>query len=207
MSFLTQDFSDLAGKDYQIVLADPPWKYYGNPNKNQAAGKHYSMMSYEELKDLPIRSIMAKKSILFCWTTSSKMSETCSLIKDWGLHYRGVFQVWVKTNKKGKVINGQGIRPSFTKPTAEYLLVASTMREGRTYQLLTESMANIIMAKRPGNVHSRKPAEFRKNITDLLGDLKRVELFARESDDGWDAWGNEIPLLASSDDTNNALNK
>lgn len=189
----TKEFNDLIDRDYQIVLADPPWKYYGDPNKNQAAGKHYSMMSYEELKALPVRSIMAKKSIMFCWTTSSKMAETCKLIEDWGLHYRGVFQVWVKTNAEGKVIHGQGIRPSFTKPTAEYLLVASTMKEGRAYPLLTESMPNVVLLKRPGNIHSRKPSEFRKNITDLLGDLRRVELFARESIDGWDAWGNEVP--------------
>jgi len=193
MELRTASFSELVGKDYQVVLADPPWKYYGDPNKDQAAGKHYSMMSYEELKALPIRSIMAKKSILFCWTTSSKMAETCKLIEDWGLHYRGVFQVWVKTNNAGKIIHGQGIRPSFTKPTAEYLLVASTLREGRAYPLLTEAMPNVVLAARPGNIHSRKPAEFRKNITDLLGDLKRVELFSRESIDGWDAWGNEVP--------------
>ena len=102
----TKKFEDLQGRDYQIVLADPPWQYYGDPNKNQAAGKHYKMMSYEELKSLHIRSIMAKKSILFCWTTSSKMSETCKLIEDWGLHYRGVFQVWVKTSSSGKISHG-----------------------------------------------------------------------------------------------------
>jgi N6-adenosine-specific RNA methylase IME4 len=190
----TDNFSDLVGKNYQIVLADPPWKYYGDPNKNQAAGKHYSMMSYDELKVLPVKSIMAKKSILFCWTTSSKIAETCKLIEDWGLHYRGVFQVWVKTNKQGRIISGQGIRPSFTKPTAEYLLVATTLKAGRTYPLLTESMANVVLAERPANIHSRKPSEFRKNITDLLGqDLRKVELFSRESIDGWDAWGNEVP--------------
>jgi len=193
MELRTELFADLVGRDYQVVLADPPWKYYGDPNKSQAAGKHYPMMSYEELKALPVKSIMAKKSILFCWTTSSKMSETCRLISDWGLNYRGVFQIWVKTNKEGKPISGQGIRPSFTKPTAEYLLVATTAREGRTYPLLTESMPNVVLAARPGNIHSRKPSEFRKNITDLLGDLRRVELFARESIDGWDAWGNEVP--------------
>lgn len=189
----TKNFDDLIGKDYQVVLADPPWKYYGDPNKGQAAGKHYSMMSYDELKALPIRSIMAKKSILFCWTTSSKMAESCKLIEDWDLYYRGVFQVWVKTNVAGKIIHGQGVRPSFTKPTAEYLLVATTVREGRPYPLLTEAMPNIVLAGRPGNIHSRKPEEFRKNITDLLGDLRRVELFSRESIEGWDAWGNEVP--------------
>lgn len=40
--------------------------------------------------------------------------------------------------------------------------------------------------------HSKKPDETRKRIVRLIGDLPRVELFARQKEDGWDAWGNEI---------------
>lgn len=29
-------------------------------------------------------------------------------------------------------------------------------------------------------------------ITETFGDLKRVELFAREQHEGWDCWGNEV---------------
>lgn len=41
--------------------------------------------------------------------------------------------------------------------------------------------------------HSRKPAETRDRIVELMGDLPRIELFAREAAPGWDAWGNEAP--------------
>ena len=27
----------------------------------------------------------------------------------------------------------------------------------------------------------------------LLGDIPRIELFARQRVNGWDAWGNEVP--------------
>lgn len=40
--------------------------------------------------------------------------------------------------------------------------------------------------------HSEKPDETRKRIIDLVGDLPRVELFAREKKEGWDSWGNEV---------------
>ncbi len=40
--------------------------------------------------------------------------------------------------------------------------------------------------------HSQKPDEARDKIIELAGDLPRVELFAREKTDGWDAWGNEV---------------
>ena len=40
--------------------------------------------------------------------------------------------------------------------------------------------------------HSKKPEEARRRIVELMGDLPRIELFARQKADGWDAWGNEV---------------
>ena len=40
--------------------------------------------------------------------------------------------------------------------------------------------------------HSKKPDETKKRIIDLVGDLPRIELFARQKTEGWDVWGNEI---------------
>lgn len=40
--------------------------------------------------------------------------------------------------------------------------------------------------------HSRKPDETRERIVQLLGDVPRIELFARQSIEGWDCWGDEV---------------
>ena len=40
--------------------------------------------------------------------------------------------------------------------------------------------------------HSKKPDCVREKIVQLCGDLPRIELFAREKKEGWDAWGNEV---------------
>ena len=40
--------------------------------------------------------------------------------------------------------------------------------------------------------HSKKPAVVRDKIVQLVGDLPRVELFARQKTPGWDVWGNEV---------------
>ncbi len=40
--------------------------------------------------------------------------------------------------------------------------------------------------------HSKKPAETRDRIVELMGDLPRIELFARQKVPGWDVWGNEV---------------
>ena len=107
-------------KKYKIVLADPPWSHYGDPNKDAAAGKHYTLMSQQDLACLPVRSIMEKRSALFLWATGPRLDFAIDMIRSWRLHYRGVAYVWVKTRRDGKIISGQGIPPTFTKPTTEF---------------------------------------------------------------------------------------
>ena len=44
----------------------------------------------------------------------------------------------------------------------------------------------------PVEQHSKKPDITREKILALMGDLPRIELFARQHTPGWDVWGNEI---------------
>ena len=44
----------------------------------------------------------------------------------------------------------------------------------------------------PIEAHSKKPDEARVKIISLMGDLPRVELFARQTPPGWAVWGNEV---------------
>ena len=39
---------------------------------------------------------------------------------------------------------------------------------------------------------SKKPDCIRDKIVELCGDLPRIELFARQTSNGWDSWGNEL---------------
>ena len=55
---------------------------------------------------------------------------------------------------------------------------------------LEESTTPVLMT--PRREHSRKPPIVRTMITQLLGELPRVELFAREQVDGWGALGNDV---------------
>ena len=48
--------------------------------------------------------------------------------------------------------------------------------------------------------HSQKPDEVRDRIVELMGDLPRIELFAREAAPGWDVWGNEAPTPEVKDE-------
>jgi N6-adenosine-specific RNA methylase IME4 len=176
---------------YGVIYVDPPWHYYGDLDKDQAAGKHYPLMRNEDIAALPVRSITAPDAALFLWATGPRLPEAIEVMRAWGFNYRGVAYVWVKTARDGHIISGQGVRPTFTKPTTEFLLVGSTSRRGRPLKLLTEAQGQVVLE--PRGRHSEKPAVFAQRIVELVGDVPRIELFARERLSGWDAWGNEVP--------------
>lgn len=185
---------NLRRNHYRIVLADPPWAYWGDPEKDQAAGKHYVCMPTEAISALDVGGIVARPAACFMWATGPKLPEALKVLAAWGFHYRGIAYVWVKTAQDGRIIHGQGVRPTFTKPTTELLLVGTTNPRGRALPLRTEAQGQVVLAPRPGNRHSAKPDVFRERIVELLGDVPRVELFARTAVPGWDRWGLEAPV-------------
>jgi N6-adenosine-specific RNA methylase IME4 len=183
-------------KRYDVVYADPPWFYYGSQIKDAAAARHYPLMSQEALGQLPVRSIMNQRAALFLWSTGPRLDFALDLIERWGLFYRGVAYVWVKTNRRNEIIRGQGVPPTFTKPTTEFVLAATTMPIGRPFPILDLSQGQVVMEYR--REHSQKPALIRELIEDLCGNRPRIELFAREAAPGWDAWGAEVGKLDGS---------
>jgi N6-adenosine-specific RNA methylase IME4 len=180
----------LPAKRYDIVYVDPPWHYYGSAVKDAAAAKHYPLMTPDELAALDVRSLLNKRAAMFLWATCPRLNFAIDLLRAWKLHYRGVAYVWVKVGKSGRIINGQGVPPTFTKPTTELLLAATTMPTGRPFPLLDLAQAQVVLA--PRGAHSEKPAVFREAIERLCGDRPRIELFARQRAEHWDAWGAEL---------------
>lgn len=191
---------------YEIVYADPPWSYPSikgitkikEPDGSVSyktgspcgADAHYKLMTQEALASLPVKHIMAEKSALFMWATCPRLDKAITLIESWGLFYRGVAYVWVKTKKDGALMGAKGPMPSFVKPTVELCLVATTIAKGRVFPLLEYNQRQVIME--PVREHSRKPDAVRSNIRRLCGDRKRIELFARKRYKNWDCWGVEV---------------
>lgn len=175
---------------YDILLLDPPWPYTGSPTKDAAAGKHYPLMTLAEIQAIPVRAMMNKRAILFLWATCPRLPDAIQTIEAWGIWFRSVSFIWVKTRKDGGIISGQGVPPSTTKPTTELLLAATTMRTGRPFPLLDHAMGQVVLA--PRGAHSAKPAVFREKIVQLYGDRPRLEMFARERVDGWDSSGLDL---------------
>lgn len=175
---------------YPIILADPPWLYYGDPNKDQAAGKHYACMDLPDLLT-KVEWPLDNPGILFMWATSAQLQTAMQLGAGLHLHYRGVAFVWVKTKRDGTPIGAQGVRPSITKPLTEFVLAFSTKQAGRPLPLSDESIVQTCFAQR--GAHSEKPEEIQDAIERMYPGLPKYEMFARRRRPGWDAMGDQLP--------------
>lgn len=188
------DFSTVT-KKYDVLYMDPPWSYTGSKVKWGAAAKFYDTMSLDEIKSMPLKKLCKRRAVVFVWTTGPKLAETLEAGRAWGLHYRGVAFVWVKTKKDGTPLKAQGVRPSIVKPITELCLMFSTIKSGKPLPLASESICQTVFA--PKRRHSQKPVEVRERIEQLYPTSERIELFARERPTGWDVWGDEVPPLTN----------
>ena len=172
---------------YEIIYADPPWRY--SAKKVQGAEEnHYPTMSIDELCALPVAELAAKDSALFMWATFPQLPEALRLIRAWGFTYKSVAFVWLKKNKKADSwFYGLGF---WTRANAEICLLAT---KGHPKRQAADIHQFIIS---PIEAHSKKPDETRDKIVALMGDRPRVELFARQTPPGWDVWGNEVEPTA-----------
>ena len=186
-------------KKYQIIYADPPWKFTGLGSKGIRSGKmrtdnpklhknirleeKYPTLSNEDIKRLPIKEISDNDCVLFLWTTDAHLPFAIEVMRAWGFEYATIGFTWLKKTSTGKQVCFYGY---WTLKGAEICLIG---RKGKP-KVINHKIRQITEAKR--REHSRKPDEVRENIVKLLGNLPRIELFARQRTDGWDVWGNEV---------------
>ena len=174
-------------KKYQIIYADPPWSYRDKALAgNRGAGCKYKVQSKEWLDNLPVHKITDNSCLLFLWVTMPKLNECWDLIRNWGFEYKTVAFTWAKRNKKTPSwFWGMG---RWTRANAELCLLATKGKPKR----IDAGVHSIIDT--PVRKHSQKPDEVKERIIQLVGDLPRIELFARQETPGWDVWGNEVNI-------------
>jgi len=162
---------------YQIIYADPPWEWktYSDKGRKKTSDRHYNLMSLDALGKLNIPS--DDNCILFMWTQDAHLKYAIELGEQWGFVYKTIGFVWDKQNF------GMGY---WTRKGAEICLLFTKGKPKR----ISGGVRQFISEK--AREHSRKPDEVRNRIVQLIGDLPRIELFAREKTEGWDVIGNGI---------------
>lgn len=181
---------------YSIIYADPPWSYYNDmtitPRENKTgAGSmthpQYPVMSSADIKALPVKDIAADNSLLFIWTTDYHLAKCIGVINSWSFDYKTVGFAWQKLNKSGKPVCFMG---AYTLKSGIELCLIGARGKDATKLVKNHKVRSLIQS--PRQHHSKKPDEVRDRIVNLCGDVPRIELFARDSYEGWDCWGNEI---------------
>lgn len=174
-------------KKYKTIYIDPPWPEKGGGKIKRGADAHYNLMSLNEIKALPIERLADPDGChIYMWVTNNYLPAGLECLKAWGFDY-----ITTITWLKDRVGLGQ-----YYRGITEHCLFGSTkkrlpyrfLENGKRAQGLTGFIE-------PKTVHSRKPSKMRSMI-EAVSSAPRIEIFAREEFDGWDAFGNELPHIS-----------
>lgn len=197
---------------YGAILADPPWSFSTRSPKGMGrspdgiverpfgdrsnyAERHYPTMTLEDIKALPIGALAGKDCALFLWAVDPMLPQAIEVGEAWGFTYKTIAFVWAKlrreTSRRGKDAPDDWSRlfpmgtGYWTRANPELCLLFTRGAPKRT----ATDVRKLLIA--PRREHSRKPEEARERVERLVGG-PYLELFARQSAPGWDAWGNEV---------------
>jgi len=167
---------DDSEKKYQVIYVDPPWRYNFAKVKNDSIEHHYATMSIVDIVKMHVPS--DDNAVLFLWATAPKLREALEVMDAWGFTYI-TNAIWDKKSIGiGYWFRGQhelllvGVKGNFSPPP-KYKRIGS-----------------VYVYKR--SIHSKKPNGFRTLINEWYPDANKLEMFARECFDGWDAYGNQL---------------
>lgn len=177
----------MSEKKYELIYCDPPWSFNnkntGGSLKSGASAK-YKVMNIKDLCEMPVENIAAPDCLLAMWWVGSQPAEALNLVRAWGFTLKTMTGfTWHKLTAKGKPHFGMGF---LTRQDSENCLFAVRGKPKR----VNASVRQFIESR--SFVHSRKPAEARDRLVQLMGDVSRIELFATERVEGWDGFGNKL---------------
>jgi len=159
---------------FPVIYADPPWSYSNSGFKGSAA-EHYPTMTTEDICAMNIPS--TENAVLFLWVTNPLLEDAMQVVNAWGFEYKTNF-VWVKD---------KATHLGFYCFGKHELLFIATKGSMLPKQ---EGMVNsVVEAVR--TEHSKKP-EMVYEMIEAMYDAPYLELFARQSRQGWSSFGNEL---------------
>jgi N6-adenosine-specific RNA methylase IME4 len=168
-------------KKYDIIYADPPWNYpHDQSHFGQDVKRHYNTMSKEELKKMDIKSITETDCVLYLWATAPLLPTCLEVLEAWGFKYKSCL-VW------DKVKHNMGF---YSSVRHEIILIGGKGKSAPTDKKYANRIDSVFVEER--REHSRKPDYFYEMIEKCHPlKTKKIELFARTTRNGWDAFGNE----------------
>lgn len=168
---------------FDLILADPPWRYDFSNSRSRAIERRYATMLLRDIKALPVADMAARNSVLYLWATQPKLPEALEVMKAWGFTYKsgGIWDKRRTPRDRGRGYWWIGIH--------ELLLAGTRGKFSPPPEHLRER--SIFAEPRSGR-HSQKPECVHQSLERYFPDVRRVELFAREPRPGWTVWGDGV---------------
>lgn len=183
------DFLSYCGNTkFCTILADPPWQFQNKTGKIAPEHKRlnrYGTMTLADILALPVAQVTDEIAHLYLWVPNAMLAEGLQVMRAWGFQYKSNI-VWHKVRKDGGP-DGRGVGFYF-RNTTELILFGVKGKNARTLPP-GRSQVNIIRTMK--REHSRKPDE-QYSIIEACSPGPFLELFARGTRPGWNAWGNEL---------------
>lgn len=176
---------------YRVIYADPPWRFgskmYQDSNRKMLKldEVQYNTLSINEIKNLDVNGISHSNSICFLWVPDSHIKEGISVLESWGFEYKTIGFNWIKRYSSGSFC--VNFAP-WTLKSWELCLIGIKGIMGKYKQ--RNNIKGLLIETR--TQHSRKPDEVRNRINLLFGNVPKIELFARQKNQGWHVWGDEV---------------
>ena len=167
-------------KKYKTIYADPAWNETGAGKVKRGADRHYPLMKTADIKALPVQDIADDECWLYMWVTNNFLKDGLEVMEHWGFRYITNL-VWAKTDFSPSSF-GLGY---YFRGQHEICLFGV---KGKLKPLVKNESTLIL---KPKTIHSKKPTEFYEKI-ESVSHAPYIELFARNTRDGWDSWGNEL---------------
>ncbi|MBY0392084.1 MAG: DNA methyltransferase [Novosphingobium sp.] len=189
---MTWPFGSIPPLSFDVILADPATRFetWSDAGKEKSPQAQYETMSWDELQAMPVSHLGRGDAMLFLWACWPTLRESIALMEAWGFRYV-TGGAWHKRTKHGKTAFGTGyVLRSASEP---FLIgtLGSPLTANNIRGVIESEDLDVIDAAVRG--HSRKPDEqydFCRRLNPRA--LKFIELFARQRQPGWEAWGNEV---------------
>jgi len=200
---------DKAVTAYSTIQADPPWPERGGGKIKRGADRHYPLLKIDDIPRVMLTSPLwkpAQDAHLYLWVTDNYLPDGIWVMRQLGFRYVRTLP-WIKL--KNEAFNEPdegwlewktpaGLFEGLMKfGIGQYFRGASELLlfgvRGTGYNVCTErkDLCNVIIG--PRGKHSKKP-DAAYDLIEARSKGPYLEIFARTQREGWDSWGNELPV-------------
>lgn len=214
---------------FRVIVADPPFKLDDElkmSDVKRGASSNYPVLDLEAIKNLEVKKLAAKDSLLVLWVPSAILQDGLDIMKNWGYSHKQTaiwvktkksplkkiikdFNKWKKQNKNSHELTLEDFILNFNlndilgfnlgrmfRQTHEICLIGT---KGKIYDKMKNRSQRSVHIHQSLNKHSQKPETLQDQLDIIFPKVKKLELFARRDRKGWVCVGNESPSFWGED--------